>query len=101
MTLFPDLEPINPAPTEMQEKLSAGRWLTLRQKADIDRGFHPLMRGMRLAGNGETCGSCIHRVIYSYHNRAYGKCDQIKAVHSAANDCRAWWPACQGWKAKP
>jgi hypothetical protein len=108
-TLFPDLVLPDPTPVEVKEKLSAGRRLTLRQKADIDAGRHPLIRGARLAGNGETCGSCELLVRVGWHNRTYLKCtlglapgrpldEAPYAAHSAQTDCRAWWPACVNWK---
>lgn len=110
--LFPDLVPVDLTPADAAEKLSAGRRLTLRQKADVERGRHPLTRG-RLADNGETCGTCVHRVLANWHNRTYAKCAQginpattpldkaPFASHSQTTDCRAWWPACRDWQAKP
>lgn len=95
MTMFPDLQPVPPV-----ERLSAGRALTVRQKADVAAGRHPLMRGLRLLGNGETCGSCAHRVTVHGGARDYPKCE-FRVTHSAASDCRAWWPACSQWEAKP
>lgn len=72
-SLFPDLVPVDLTPPETAEKLSAGRRLTLRQKADVERGRHPLTRGP-LANNGETCGTCVHRVLSHWHTRSYPKC---------------------------
>lgn len=111
-SLFPDLQPVDQTPVEVREQLSAGRRLTLRQKTDVEHGRHPLTRG-RLAGNGETCGSCAHRVLAGHHSRTYPKCalgidpateplDKAPyANHSQATDCRAWWPACIDWQARP
>lgn len=110
-SLFPDLVPVDLTPPETAEKLSAGRRLTLRQKADVERGRHPLTRGP-LANNGETCGTCVHRVLSHWHTRSYPKCalgidpqteplDRAPfAAHSSASDCRAWWPACRSWAPK-
>lgn len=47
--------------------------------------------------NGQTCGSCVHRVLTGHHNRTYPKCDLTAMSFSAASDCRAWWPACPKW----
>jgi hypothetical protein len=91
-TLFPDLEPLTPAPVE---KLSAGRRLTLRQKADVEAGRHPLTGSPVLPGH--TCGTCIYRV-QSIHG--YPKCDAYGERYwtaSARTDVRAWWPACERW----
>lgn len=97
-SLFPDLEPAAPFVGEPVEKLSAGRRLTLRQRADVDRGIHPLT-GMALLGGDETCGSCAHRSPSS-GTHSWPKCDRMPIKASAANDCRAWWPACSMWLAK-
>ena len=99
LSLFPDLEPVVAIPVEVEEKLSAGRRLTLRQKADIAAGRHPLMTGLRLAGNGETCGSCINRTPSS-GSHSWPKCS-LHVTGGPASDCRAWWPGCTAWTAKP
>ena len=96
MTLFPDFDVPTVEHPERDPGLSAGRRLTLRQRADVTAGRHPLMRGP-LAGNGETCGTCVHRVLVQ-HNRTYPKCDLTSMTCSAASDCRAWWPACPRWE---
>jgi hypothetical protein len=98
-SLFPDLEPVPVVPAPVAEKLSAGRRLTLRQKADIAAGRHPLLSGMRLADNGETCGTCVHRTP-SRGEHSWPKCE-YRVTRGAASDCRAWWPACTAWTAKP
>lgn len=90
MTLFGD-----PSPPEL--KLSADRRFTLKVKKIIERGIHPLT-GLALANNGETCGSCVHRVLVRYHNRTYPKCDLTTWTHGRGSDCRRWWPACTRWE---
>lgn len=97
-TLFPDLQPVE---TVAGETLSAGRRLTLRQKADVDRGVHPLRRTRTDPDPAHTCGSCIHRELYQHHNRTYPKCDVGPVAHSTQTDVRAWWPGCTDWKAQP
>jgi hypothetical protein len=92
--LFPELEPTVAPPAP---KLSADRRRTLRQKADIARGVHPLTKLPLLKPEGHTCGDCAHRIAGHHHNRSYPKCDQHGFTHSAASDCRAWWPACVAW----
>lgn len=72
---------------------------TLRQRADIQRGRHPLT-GSRLNPDPDaTCGNCRFRIVYGHHNRSYPKCTygdgMPRASHSAASDVRAWWPACR------
>lgn len=95
-SLFPELAPVAASTAGPPEKVSADRRRTLRQRADVDRGVHPLMRGP-IANNGQTCGSCVHRVLTGHHNRTYPKCDLTEMSFSAASDCRAWWPACPKW----
>jgi hypothetical protein len=88
--------------------LSAGQRLTLRQKADVANGRHPLMGGPTRPELG-TCGDCVHRVLIGSHSRGWPKCDWggpsqrglDLMSHSAATDCRAWWPACSNFEPKP
>ncbi len=116
-SLFPDLEPVDHAPAESTEILSADRRRTLRQHADVERGYHPLTGGKLPAegenGHGHTCGDCHLRVLVRWHNRTYAKCafgidphttpldDAPRASHGAASDVRAWWPACRDWVRMP
>lgn len=92
---------VDPIPTPGPEPLSAGRRLTIRNNDSLARGLHPAT-GQRLAGNGETCGTCAHHNHYDYHNRAYNKCakHRLGESHSAASDIRVSWPACALWEAK-
>lgn len=85
VALFDGFEP-GPEPAT----LSAGRRLTLRQRADVDAGRHPLTRGP-LAASG-TCGTCVHR---THNYRSYPKCDLGPVSRGPATDVRAWWPACE------
>lgn len=100
-----DMDPIIVEPAE---KLSADRRRTLRQKADVARGIHPLT-GRRILDDPErTCGNCSWRQVLTYHNRSYPKClypggrgaddyekfGPPRMSHSAASDVRAWWPGC-------
>jgi hypothetical protein len=100
-SLFPDLVPaVLPEP----EALSADRRRTLRQRADIAAGRHPLRVG-RLAGeghpgSGHRCGDCAHRHPQRRGAGTYPKCD-LNDTGSAATDCRAWWPACTRWEPRP
>lgn len=105
-TLFPDLAPVAVPEVEPVEKLSADRRRTLRQRADIERGRHPLT-GSRLAADADArCGNCRFRTVVAWHNRSYPKCffepagwdvermGWPRVTHSAASDVRAWWPGC-------
>lgn len=106
-SLFPDLIPVPiPEPVPV-EKLSADRRRTLRQRADVERGRHPLT-GSRLAADPDAnCGNCRFRAVVGWHNRSYPKCfyepanwdvEKMKGwprvSHSSASDVRAWWPGC-------
>jgi hypothetical protein len=109
------------AEVEPGEKLSAGRRLTLRQAADLARGRHPLTGGPLhpdaaphddRSAPGARCGSCRFRALFGHHDRTYPKCSypvptrdgepihpadherMTRVAHSAASDCRSWWPAC-------
>jgi hypothetical protein len=110
-SLFPDLVPVigpsTGATPEPVEKLSADRRRTLRQRADIGRGRHPLT-GSRLHPDEDArCGNCRFRAVVPWHSRSYPKCfyepagwdvERMKGwprvTHSAASDVRAWWPGC-------
>ncbi len=92
--LFAAPEPV-PDPLD---GLSPDARRTARQRMAIADGIHPLTRRPLLTGD-MTCGDCVHRVLVSYHNKTYGKCDQMPLKHSAANDCRRSWPACNLFEA--
>jgi hypothetical protein len=124
-----DVEPLRTQPKpEPAGELSADRRRTRRQITRIRGGVHPLagVAGYRLAlhpdadhladvgkpANGPTCGGCAFRLLARWHNRTYAKCAFGKpdgaalnyaprASHSAASDCRAWWPACRDFQAAP
>jgi len=106
----------------VEESLSAGRRLTLRQAGQISIGIHPLTGGRLhpLASRHRdsdspksdpfTCGSCYFRNTIPYHGKTYPKClfdpnragdqtlDMYRHVsHSATTDVRAWWPACPNY----
>jgi hypothetical protein len=101
------------------EVLSAGQRLTLRQAENASRGVHPLTRGRlhpeasRDAARSDkrnlpfTCGSCVHRSP-CWGEHGYPKCMlpspdgkpyATRLTHSAASDCRGWWPACPSYEA--
>ena len=72
------------------EGLSADARRTLRYRQLIEQGIHPLTRQTTHPERG-TCGDCRFR-----KTGVYPKCtrDPVRQTHSAATDCRAWWPAC-------
>lgn len=87
-------EPVATEAAAPAEKVPYGRRLTLRQRADVARGVHPLTRTKARPDLG-TCGDCAHRVlIYTNGNRRWPKCDLREITHGPGSDCRAWWPAC-------
>ena len=109
-TLFEGYEP-DPVP-HIDPDLSPDRRLTLRQQADIRAGVHPLTRGplhdqadrtaTRVDGRGRplTCGTCVFRQAFRWHNQTFPKCvsyDRVFVKHSTASDVRAWWPACPNY----
>jgi hypothetical protein len=79
--------------TEPVEKLSAQRRLTLRQRADIANGRHPLTRRRIHEDPARTCGNCAFRQkLDRWHKCVYG--DFARVTHSVSSDVRAFWPAC-------
>jgi hypothetical protein len=91
--LFPEL----PDPPPAEPGLSAGQRLTLRQRADVAAGRHPLTHGRLAADPAARCGNCRFRVLEQWHDRTYPKCsarDGARIAHSAQSDVRAWWPGC-------
>lgn len=98
----PELEP-EPVLTrgERMQRLHAER---------VARGAHPLSMahighiplhpdaapfGDREA-DGLRCGTCVFRRHMHGGSRSYPKCTRtpLLKAHSAASDCRAYWPAC-------
>jgi hypothetical protein len=98
MSLFPDFDVPRIDHPERDPGLSADRRRTLRQRAAIDAGRHPLM-GPPLADHPDArCGNCRFRELWRHHDRSYPKCvidDGAHVSHSAASDVRAWWPGCR------
>lgn len=109
-------EGYDPAPLPgVDPDLSADRRLTLRQQGFIRVGVHPLTRtqmhrqASRAATRDDatglplTCGTCVFRETFQWHNRTYPKCvsyDRMFVKHSTATDVRAWWPACPNYLPK-
>lgn len=105
--LFPEPEHSPTAPDPL-DGLGADARRTARQRADLARGVHPLTGRPLLAADlsgevppGPTCGDCAKRYTFRYHNRSYGKCEERGDTRGAASDCRAWWPACDLFRARP
>jgi hypothetical protein len=88
---FPSPPPPDP------RKLSATQRRTLRNEHDLKTGIHPATK-LRLANNGETCGTCAHLFAHS-RNRTYYKCSIAGITHGAGSDIRLSWPACREWEA--
>lgn len=106
-----------PAPADPTSGLSAGRRLTLRQAADLERGRHPLTRGPlhpdaapaddRTAA-GARCATCRFRRPVHGGARAYPKClhgwsgdprdEPPRCSNGPATDVRGWWPACRDYQ---
>ena len=107
-------------------EVSAQRRLTMRQRAAIAAGRHPLLVTFRRWGFAEmqtrlhpeapadadsswrgearpfTCGSCWYRRQVYWSASGYAKCffgDGVRVSHSAATDVRSWWPACLDYSA--
>lgn len=124
MTLF-SAEPYEVAP-EIGPEVSAQRRLTMRQKAAVAAGHHPLLVTFRRWGFTEqhtklhpqapadadpswrgaarpfTCGSCFYRRQVNWSAKSFAKCffgDGVRISHSTATDVRAWWPACLDYSA--
>jgi hypothetical protein len=96
----PELELFRVDPAEPEPKLSADRRRTLRQHAQVAAGVHPLMGGQPFPELG-TCGTCRHRDLYRGGARSWPKCDLRGITHGPGTDCRASWPACSRYEAKP
>lgn len=123
-TLF-DADPYAVVPTP-SEKLSPDRRRTLRHAAKLARGEHPIAY-LRLhpdaaphedrTAEGLRCKDCVFRVVFAHRSRSYPKCTypvdptfgpltpfdlgrMVNASHSAATDCRGWYPACVAFKPK-
>lgn len=107
-------------PDAPEPPLSRDARRTLLQAEAIRRGYHPLGVALRIylplhpdAPRGEDrkapgprCGSCVHRVIPLREVAGtYPKCnfggDLRRATGGPGTDCRAWWPACHSYQAKP
>lgn len=99
-TLFPGYVPAFPMPM-MPPGLSADRKRTLRQRADVARGVHPLVGGPLTTIPEARCGNCTHLFTVQHHDRRYLKCTVRGDSSSAASDARRWWPGCTRWEAKP
>lgn len=109
LVLFDGPEPIPPAPKD-----SDGVSRTKRQAAMLAAGRHPLSavlsRSLRLhaeaaphddrQADGRRCGNCRFRTKNHFNDPKCGFGDGIRASHSQATDCRAFWSGCldHEWK---
>lgn len=68
---------------------------TARNEFMLSNGIHPATR-RPLAGDGETCATCVHVVRNGHGDRGYWKCQRhIKGVTGGpGTDIRVSWPAC-------
>lgn len=88
--------------SEPAEQLSAGRRLTIRQRALIEAGIHPITKRRLHDDPLRKCGNCAFRSTGNPQNgRSFPKClygktgfGYPRATRGAASDVRAWWPAC-------
>jgi hypothetical protein len=62
----------------------------------LAQGLHPLGHA-RLAGNGQTCGTCSHRRLNDLRAGRYWKCNQVPMTGGPASDVRLKYPACMLW----
>lgn len=73
---------------------------TERAAEHIAAGVHPV-RGLKLAGTDETCGTCGLAVQVGHGAREYWKCGDLDGrfvTRSEASDIRLKWPACTAWQ---
>lgn len=93
-------EPDSPAGMllEHHEKLSTDCRRTLRQRAALEAGVHPLIGGP-VRTDGSTCGNCANRIVHRYWKKSFSKC-RIRGGGSAATDVRNKWPGCRYWVGK-
>lgn len=110
--LFDGYEP-EPAASRDPD-LSAGQRLTARKLENVRAGVHPLTRG-RLhpeasrdasrddpKGQPFTCGTCQLRDAHGYPKCLLEVAGRRPYVtHGPATDVRAWWPACESYRAAP
>jgi hypothetical protein len=83
-------------PVEPVVNLSADRKRTIRRRAMLDAGIHPLMGGA-VRADGETCGSCAHHCVQGDVARTYHKCE-LRNTGGPATDIRVSWPGCYRWE---
>ena len=108
---LPDAQ--RPAPPP-ETPLSQERRRTIRQRATLAAGYHPLglvlKRPVRLhpdaapaddrTAPGLRCGDCRFREIAGRPVRSFAKCAKASATYGPASDNRKWWPACRHFEAK-
>lgn len=105
-SMFPDLLPA----ADPYDGLSADAKRTAKQHAAVAAGIHPLTKTKARPDLG-TCGTCALRNLIDHHAGTHPKCtlganlEKRRSgpfmTHGAGTDCRAWWPACDNWQAKP
>ena len=89
--------PAPPPPDDaVPERTSAGRKRTERRRRQLAAGINP-GSGHRLAGNGETCRTCVFLVRQSQANTWF-KCGKGVITGGEATDIRVGWPACVLWQ---
>lgn len=89
MSLF---DPDEVDPRQHAARLSTGARRTLRLRAMLDRGVHPVTRGP--TKDGTTCGTCAHLTAHR-HAKTYFKCGLVPSTGGPATDIRVSWPGCE------
>lgn len=127
LELFP-AEPLRmappPRPGRRPPGMGADAWRTIRKRAMLDAGFHPLALVLGATTDtalhpgaappddrdapGLRCGACRWLRRLKHHERAYGKCTLpadgggwYRVSHGAGTDVARWYSACARYEAQP
>lgn len=96
MTLFDPGPPLEPPP-----KLSTDARRTIRQRALLDGGTHPVTYlKLQPVELGRRCGNCQHLALKGGVAGRFYKCGALNGRYvtgGPATDLRLKWPACALW----
>lgn len=90
-------KPAGPYPSD----LSPGRRATMRRRATIAKGFHPVTRKKLLTGEDRVCSDCEHFKRVSHRAKSYFKCfasNGLYVTRGPGTDLRVSDPACAMFK---
>lgn len=88
----------DPGPGARDGKLSSDRRRTIRNKAMLEAGIHPVTKLELIDDPDARCGNCSSLHRHTPSRKTYLKCSSVIMTGGPATDVRASWPGCSRWE---